>query len=46
MFWPGACAANIQRMTSAPIFSIASSNQIALPQDLCMGRPVSSFSFS
>ena len=33
-------------MTSAPIDSTASSNQIALPQDLCIGRPVSSFTFS
>ena len=33
-------------MTSAPIRSIASSNQIALPQLLCIGRPASSSSFS
>jgi hypothetical protein len=46
MFWPGSWPANIQRLTSAPIFSIASSNQIALPHDLCMARPCSSWSFS
>jgi hypothetical protein len=28
------------------MFSTASSNQIALPHDLCIGRPVSSFTFS
>ena len=32
---------NIQRMTSTPIRSAASSNSIALPQLLCIGRPSS-----
>ena len=41
-FCDGTCAAYSHRITSAPIDSTASSNQIALPQDLCIGRPVSS----
>jgi hypothetical protein len=41
MFSSGRALANIQRMTSAPIRSAASSNSIALPQDLCIGRPSS-----
>ncbi len=41
MFSSGRALANIQRITSTPIRSAASSNSMALPQLLCIGRPSS-----
>ena len=46
MFWVGGWAQYIQRITSAPIFSIPSSASIAFPRLPCISRPVSSSSFS
>jgi len=37
----GLAVTYIQRMTSTPMRSAASSNSMALPQLLCMGRPSS-----
>jgi hypothetical protein len=42
MFWLGTASQYIQRMTSAPICSMASLVSIAFPVDLCISRPCSS----
>ena len=46
MFWLGGWAQYIQRITSAPIDSNASSASIALPSEPCISRPSASSSFS
>ena len=38
----GFCLTYSQRITSTPIFSAASSNQIVFPLDLCISSPLSS----